>query len=494
MGTLGLQAGLLAATNTMQRQKSSGRTPHAKRGVGYVQRGQALYTSRGPKVFITACSTEDTSDRSPVFAVVDNFDSDNVIAKSSHGEVIEAIIKSLCPGSNVRREPVPILKNGKVATAEVISKIEGLQRAIKQGQQIDGVNLSVGSSLNYGDKSELLQKQTVQNASGSKHLSATKLLKKEVNPENLVDYKAELRGQLPMLDQKLMKAIEGVTALGVPVYLAAGNDGVNYFSPTSFANGAVVVGATDAKGHKQSYSADNSLVSEWAQGTYNVEAIKDDRGKVLGFNLTGGNDVQIPSEENSFEEQLKKDLEIIDVLDIDIDKNDQFFDESGNLLDYISKKYGDSAERKNLKNMLHERLSDLNKHILGFDSSDLRIKIQKAILREQELGKELRNRVFIDKYIEKLIGLEFLKYVKFEEKAKQDKNTKFDKNTDLFFDFDNSGRHASTFIVGTSFAAPTALAEEYNKKHKILEAKKNKVKKEALHKGFPPEEVFSVIE
>ncbi len=429
------------------------------------QRGTRLFSPVGqPRVIYAGCSVSENDNTPavlhPTFAVVDNFltktvDSDgDGKGELSHGEVVEAIIKAKCPGAVVKRQGLLPLGEGELSYSDLIANLKGVKKASDWGTQFYGVNISSEATSNFEQ--------------------ASKVLNQKVTSENIADKKAQLREKLNDDQQELMQSIEALEEQGIPVYIAAGNNGQAHFNAMSLTNKAKTVGATDVKGNEEDYSAKNSLVSTWAQGTYSTVAVKDKDGKILGFNLTGGNQVQLPVNGTPPPSQCEEKLKLIDTLGIEIDKDDEHFQNSENLLDYISKKYKDEG-CKAISNKRCDILSEINNDILGFDSFKLMLKVQKAIL---EPNKELTNKAFINKYIDKLEDMETLRYVKFDKEGKP------------FFDFDGSGRNAFGVIAGTSFAAPAAMVRDFLDQQKTG----SKDLAEGLTNGFPPEEVFKIIE
>ncbi len=447
--------------------KHKGKLPEAPKYLLPGGTRRALPKSVQPRVILTGCSAN-VPDRPPqelhpIFAVVDNFLTDTVdtdgdgIDDKTHGEVIETIIKKQCPGAVVKKQGLLPYGNGGFSYSDLIANIEGVKKASELGTQFYGVNISSEASSSFEQ--------------------ASKLLKEEVTAGNLADKRSQLQEKLTEDQQRLVQALEALTERGIPVYIAAGNNGRDKFNIMSLADKINTVKATNAKGNIEDYSADNSLATKEAQGTYNTVAVKNKDGKILGFNLTGGDEVQIPVNGTPPKSQCEEKFKLIEILDIKIDKDDEHFKSSKNLLDYISKKYQDLGCKN--KNKRCHILSDINQYILGFDSFELMVKVQNAILKEQEPGTDLTNKTFINKYIDRLEDMETLRYVK------------FGKEGEPFFDFDGSGRNAFGVIAGTSFAAPAAMVRDYLDQQQ--KAKSNNLA-EKLSNGFPPEKVFEVIE
>ena len=210
-----------------------------------------------------------------------------------------------------------------------------------------------------------------------------------------------------------LKKIQELVNLGVPVYLAGGNDGNDIFNLYSLVDGVNTVGATDSKGKIEKYSPTNSLVNIFAQGTFNVSEIKDKDGKVTAYDYTGDGKPDIPVSDVSGKGSRVKYFIGKSIADIKADEKER------RLLSNLTQ-----ADSENFFNIV-----SCNKDI-------------------ETTINNMKNKLFISKLKE---------YGKFTDIEGQFE-FKTDKIGKLIFDPDNSGREAVNYIEGTSFAAPFALA------------------------------------
>jgi hypothetical protein len=172
-----------------------------------------------------------------------------------HGVVVEAILRAFLPGTEV-------LRFGSATTtipAElVVEQFRIIRAAVLGGRRIDAVNLSLGWNMPL----HILRRLT-----GVDGLSPDSLQRDvpAVRRWALADTK------FPNLAEAL-RAIEQVTALGVPVYVAAGNKGSHFANLFCFAEGVVPVAATCRHGHVLPSSAESSICV-WAEGRFGVRRV-----------------------------------------------------------------------------------------------------------------------------------------------------------------------------------------------------------------------------
>ncbi len=389
------------------------------------------YSRVKPAVVMAMARPSDNPEKeNPVFVVIDEFkvkvkDIDADYKKDiTHGDIIVDLIKAKCPEATIIKKELAQMEHYNVA-----DKLKEVKKAIEKGEKIDGVNLSVGTDCSY------------------KNVSAW--IGEEVTPENLAKKASDIRKKLPGSMKHQMVAMEAITELGVPIYIAAGNKSNDCFALEALAQGSINVGATDANGKKLKYSADNSLITYWSQGIFNLEAVKNQEGQVTGLTITGADNAEYPVENppkiNKYDEYLN------------LIKDPEKLKKSNNLLEYLKEEYGDAGCPED--NNAYKTASSLNESILGFDSYKLTRKVIGIMKKEKEAHqvsdeefKDFFN--FMEKYKEKLQHLEHLK----------DVNVELDEEGEPFFDFDSSGRRSYSFIQGTSVAAPNEMATGYNKK------------------------------
>lgn len=115
------------------------------------------------------------------------------------------------------------------------------------------------------------------------------------DPKELKAYKLKQKQRgIPDDFPAYFRRLEEMNQRGIPVFQSAGNTMSSSVNLLSFANGVTSVGALDKNGKKTDYSSDNSLVTRWEQGNYPIKQIFGKKGDILGYNVTGGQQVEIP--------------------------------------------------------------------------------------------------------------------------------------------------------------------------------------------------------
>ncbi|MBY0404937.1 MAG: hypothetical protein K2X66_13640 [Cyanobacteria bacterium] len=249
----------------------------------------------------------------PTVAFVDNIspnskgkidiDGDGV-GDLSHGAVSAMYLKSKMPGARVLMEnsegdPREAINNNydaiQVGCEGRINAFNRLSAKVRKGQKLDAVNFSVATS-------------------GTTMKELAQVTGLPLTPANAKQYENEIRAKLSGLAERLdsgtlsetqykygyfwkvIQSMERLTSQGVPIYLAAGNEGPEHINMYSLARGTKTVGAVNAKGEKTSYSSDsqfNPFITSFAQGDYNVRHVQ--HGGQSGVSITGNDKVDIPA-------------------------------------------------------------------------------------------------------------------------------------------------------------------------------------------------------
>lgn len=341
--------------------------------------------------------------RKPRVAVVDEFRIPTVDLNLDgqkdlpHGVVVQTLLESLLDA-----EVVPFTNEDPV---KVLTRFipEQLDR-ISQSGDFEAVNISAGM-----------------------HKSLRILAKKaeipDLTPENLSQHREKIREYYLRTGEedvvKVFQSIEKLTEAGVSVYLAGGNKGPDYVNLFGMARGAINVGAVNSQDQLVMSSAQNSLL-RYAQGIYSVVPVG--AGQLVGYDLNGVPPVEFASEQISPGESRIEHFRDRPVADLLAEARDYDFK-------------------------------------IACDSQPWQCPIPKE--------DRLRDKVF---QVSELARLGALTSAEFEGlKANQYEYVSFDDRLhfrandqgNLVFDPDASGRdRAVGFIRGTSFAAPTALAED----------------------------------
>lgn len=230
----------------------------------------------------------------------------------------------------------------------------------------------------------------------------------------------------------IIKAIEEVTAQGVPVYICAGNHGAGMFNLITLAKGTVAVGNVDNAGIKRDGTANNSLVRRWAKGVFNVSAVKEPDGKVIGFDVTGTGKPEVPvSKVSGGESKYVRDFYSTPLGSLLADKDDY------SRLETHAKTL--TSPEFSLILPDYEYISEI------FDPTKL-YEIDKAAEALQKPPVEVSA---LKKYGE------YTNYT-FSKAYKTNQET----GTITNIDYDRTGRGTVNVISGTSYAAPLAMVED----------------------------------
>lgn len=128
-------------------------------------------------------------------------------------------------------------------------------------------------------------------------LNADLALGEPVTPENALARRAELAEAVAkMMDRNdspgfrnLSNAIGRLTALGVPVFVAAGNHTPDKINMLGLLPGVVSVGALNRRGGKAAFSGDSTLVEVWALGEHVFSRVAG------GMDVDGDGRADLPS-------------------------------------------------------------------------------------------------------------------------------------------------------------------------------------------------------
>lgn len=236
----------------------------------------------------------------PTVAVVDSFNQKCIdidgdgIDDISHGKAVCSVIKAQIPDVKLKTYRVKSDATGAIENASIINHLNSIAKAVKSGEKIDGVNISIGSSLSFNQMSMLLGEKVNQKNIATKKEPILKMIENFDLPEpkkavlNML-MPGYLEGTKQFFDEtkEYLAAVKELVSLKVPVNIAAGNDGNKYFDPICFVDGINNVGATNAKGQIADFSCKNELVNTYAQGVFNISKITSEDGKLKGYDITG---------------------------------------------------------------------------------------------------------------------------------------------------------------------------------------------------------------
>lgn len=220
---------------------------------------------------------------SPSFAF--NMSDESIFQKTdydstiTHGQIVRRFIEEGLPEAKIKQF------NTKSSYGTALTKSINTQLGVvledltKKGEKYDALNLSKDISIPFSTISAVMHKK-ITSENISKYREEIENLILSDNSGSMGD----LRGILQKLDK--------ISSYGVKIYISAGNEGKDNFNLLSLAKDVKNVGALDRWGSKASYSADNSLVNNWACGSSDVKKIKDSKGKI-GFDFTEDGTVDV---------------------------------------------------------------------------------------------------------------------------------------------------------------------------------------------------------
>ncbi|OGI21716.1 MAG: hypothetical protein A2287_00340 [Candidatus Melainabacteria bacterium RIFOXYA12_FULL_32_12] len=230
----------------------------------------------------------------------------------------------------------------------------------------------------------------------------------------------------------MISAIEEVTKLGVPVYIAAGNSGPDYLNLFSLAKGAITVGAFDGDNEDSEriyLSADNSLVNGKGRGVFYTSPVLRKDGSLSGYSIMDNNRVVFKKSE------ISKDIPVVDKF-------------VGKPLKEVLAQEEDYPAMHALQNMwtdmkpvkkYNDRISKLDGLLFDIDK----------LVETKSLSKE--EATFLNRhgdYVDSGMNHAF----------------RVDKDGKIISDPENNGRKALMSTIGTSFASPYRLAQNEKKK------------------------------
>jgi hypothetical protein len=253
---------------------------------GFIPQGSTGFANQGV-----------ASNGSPNVVVIDqtsnarsgiDLDGDGVKDRA-HGAIVNDIIKSQIPNANISNVEIP---NYEPAT--LANLFNGVSQRVDRGERVDAVNFS---QQTFNDIRELGQVTGLP-----------------VNQQNIGQYKDQIRDRLFSLAQNpgqfngdramlekftkwvpTIQAMDNLAAKGVPVYVAAGNDGANQVNMFALAKNANVVGATNGNGQITNYTANNTLINRTQLGNNPITAAFNGAGQVTGVDVTGDRRVDVGS-------------------------------------------------------------------------------------------------------------------------------------------------------------------------------------------------------
>jgi len=396
--------------------------------------------------------------KTPVVAIIDNYETKTInidgsgVKDLSHGELVQSIVESTRPGTKI------ISINDRTGTntykENVITAFNKLAEQIKNGEQIDAVNLSSGDDFPIdGLARETGLPLTPGNI--SEYRSAIREWIKNPVPSEIANYTPKQKTNIISFyneKNEILEAIEAVTKKGVKVNISGSNGGPNSLNLNTFAEGVDGIGATNYIGEKTSYTPIHSMITRYRQGTFNVTPIEEN-GILKGYDITGSGKVEIPVSKaggrvpisDKFTGKIAKELIVSDTEFDDIVAAEALFREFIN-----DKKIGKIPK---------EAKFDL-KEFLPID------KLKNKLIPPEKMERYFKAKGWTD-YSSKYEG-------KYTNYIGQDTYFSVDSAGKLIYkiDADGSGRKAVSSISGTSFSTPRDIGFYVLKEYPTIEGAK----------------------
>lgn len=191
----------------------------------------------------------------------------DLVSDITHGEVVSKIIEKGLPNANVEKMHVPsdAIQSDFNKLGQNLTQIF---HDTKQGtKKYDAINISLGIEMTFDE--------------------AKKRFGIILTPENIASKARELKDSLlakrterKCYDDKMysnainvIDDLDSISSTGTKVYVAAGNSMNEKINLFSLIDNSVSVGALTPNNTKSFYTADNSLVNRWENGTLNMKKL-----------------------------------------------------------------------------------------------------------------------------------------------------------------------------------------------------------------------------
>ncbi|MEI7473504.1 MAG: hypothetical protein WCK67_01890 [bacterium] len=397
-------------------------------------------------------------DNIPVAMIIDDkinkvvdVDGDN-IPDVSHLTMCRKMAQAEVGSLRVIAIKIPTNEAYSIEIDKLAEKINEAADLIDKGQKVDAVSISISKDMKLSLIGDLMDKK-IDSCNVINH-------KEEMrdwmfNPKIALKMSAIMEIQSPgstaklneefLKVSKVIKAIERITCSDkkIPVFLSAGNSGEEYFNLYSLARNVQTIGATDYNGNLAPFSADNTLMTEFQQGIFNVTPIKNKNNIIQGFDLLGKGKITIPVYMTSGNKSEVSDY--TNKPSSSIVANDNDYEELVEMLNRVE---------------LIKREKDIDDYTVGicFD--------------EDKVDKGQNKKVFPITLVKNLFpeSNDALDQIKDEGEYVNATFTRAFKLKDdeLVYDPDGSGRQSVGKVWGTSFSAPLAMAKYIKNKTKNI--------------------------
>lgn len=347
---------------------------------------------------------------------------------------------------------IPSQKAYSIEIEKLAEKINQAADLIDKGENVDAVSISISKDVKI---SLLADFMNIKFDSANIHKYKEQIREWLLNPKISTKVSGIMEYQQPgsttamtkdfLKVAQVIKAIERISNSGknIPVFLSAGNEGEEFLNLFSLAKNVKAIGATDYNGNLADFSADNTLMSDFEQGIFNVSTVYNKNHKLAGYDITGNGRITIPKYMTS-----GKKSEVVDYTNnpsASVIANEQDYQEMIEMLNRVE---------------LIKRQKHIDDYTVGvcFDE------------QKQEFGEN--KKVFPASLLKTFMPDSTADIEKLEKEgnfinATATRAFKL-KNGKLVYDPDGSGRESIGKIWGTSFAAPFAMAKYIKNKTKTL--------------------------
>ncbi|NLF82362.1 MAG: S8 family peptidase [Candidatus Gastranaerophilales bacterium] len=246
---------------------------------------------------------EQPSDKQKRIAIVDDFTNKSVFIDAdfkpdlTHGEVVSRFLEEGMPDAELVRfnghciqatdDEMPSDEENICFLRSISEQLDKILQDIKNGKTYDAINISLGFDVDFAPYSESFG-VSLQNIASDKKIIKDWILSPEAQKEH--EGWKELGN--------LIKKLDSISANNIPIYIAAGNKGANFYNLFDLGDNSITVGSLNKKGKKANFSARNSAVDRWEQGVFDIKHITDKNSKI-GFDYTGDGTVDITDDKTT---------------------------------------------------------------------------------------------------------------------------------------------------------------------------------------------------
>lgn len=299
----------------------------------------------------------------------------------THGKMVEKFLKIFKPLAQVKffqvkKHPPEYYKVNDHDLLKVLKEARDYVKA----HPVKAVNLSLGNSLEIDEIKQLTGYKLKDTILSKKDRAKLQHYYRQVFEKNfskpIPEDKELTEHEETILTSRIIKVLEDIAATGTPIFIAAGNLGKTTLNLFNLARGSHAVGSVGISDNISAFSPEHNFL-EYARGEFLVNQLIIN-GKIAGYNLTGGFDIEITPEELS---NTNKDLNHYYGQDF-IGKNVQDYliskEDFNYLKDFFDGKVEEDAHVEKIPELLEEKLftieqlQSLNRQMTPEEIKDLK--------------------------------------------------------------------------------------------------------------------------